>query len=101
MPSPSSPREVHMIRIPLLSCLSLLVLANLVSAQAPFAGFPGVVADPSGKTLYVQNPKGGIDALNRKDGKLHWESATVARPLAVSGDLLAAQTNSAGKANRV
>jgi hypothetical protein len=51
----------------------------------------GGVADPAGKTGFVPNPSGGIDALDLATGKLLWSSKDANRPLFATADRLFAQ----------
>jgi hypothetical protein len=55
------------------------------------------VADPEGRTGYVANGAGGIDALDLATGRRLWSTADADRPLAVAGRTLAAQVS--GKHN--
>ena len=43
---------------------------------------PGGVADPDGKTGYVVNEKGGINALDLESGKILWTRDEPAKPFA-------------------
>jgi hypothetical protein len=79
------------------SCVVLFIVVGLAAADE----VPGGVLDPSGKTIYVQNPKGGVDAVAVETGKIVWQSAETARPLAVAGTHLVVQVPDAAKANRV
>src|ERR1019366_7100571 len=54
----------------------------------------GGVADPAGKTGFVPNPSGGIDALDLATGKLLWSSKDANRPLFATADRLFAQAGS-------
>ena len=44
--------------------------------EQPAAYLPGGVADAEGKTGYLANPQGGIDAVNLKTGKLLWDTSS-------------------------
>ena len=62
---------------------------------------PGGAAAPDGKTGYVTNPKGGIDAINLESGELLWETKDASRALAAFPKGLAAWALVPGKANSV
>jgi hypothetical protein len=62
---------------------------------------PGGVADPAGKTGYLANDKGGIDAVNLETGELLWESKEAPRPLGASDQFLVCQLPVKEKANQV
>jgi hypothetical protein len=86
--------------------LPLLLGAPVLAAPAPAASgaplsIPGGVADPAGKTGYVANDKGGIDALDLATGELLWSTREAPRPLIAFGNKLAAQAPVEGKANQV
>src|SRR5262249_37616394 len=61
--------------------------------DGPGVVIPGGVADAEGKTGYVSNPAGGIDAVNLKTGKLLWDTKAAAKPLALDPDRLCAHAN--------
>jgi hypothetical protein len=77
---------------------SLLPLVLLWLAPTSFAFaerpqiLPGGVLDPSGKTGYVTNADGGIDALDLSTGDVRWSSREARRPVLVVGDRLYAWT---------
>lgn len=55
------------------------------------AYLPGGVADFAGKTGYLCNPKGGIDAVDLETGKVVWHSDEASQPLIVYKGLVLAQ----------
>jgi outer membrane protein assembly factor BamB len=67
--------------------------------QSPCWILPWGIVDSAGKTGYVANAKGGIDALDLATGKLLWTYADANRPLTLSGNKLLAQIGEKGKAN--
>ncbi len=52
---------------------------------------PGGIVDPTGRTAYLANAHGGIDAVDLASGELLWETAEAQRPLMVLGSHLLAQ----------
>jgi hypothetical protein len=67
----------------------------------PFLTLPGGVADAAGKTGYLANPGGGIDAVSLENGARLWASKDASFPLALLGKKLVAQAFVAGKADRI
>src|SRR5229473_1044909 len=63
--------------------------------------FPDGVADAAGKTAYVANAAGGIDAIDLAKGELLWDTKEATKPLALLGDKLLAQTPVKDKANQL
>jgi|ERR1043166_7004667 hypothetical protein len=55
------------------------------------AYLPGGIADASGKTGFLSNPKGGIDAVDFESGKQLWHSDSASHPLLIHKDELIAQ----------
>jgi hypothetical protein len=55
------------------------------------AFLPGGIADSSGKTGYLSNPQGGIDAVDLASGKVLWHSDQASHPLLIYKDRLYAQ----------
>jgi hypothetical protein len=53
---------------------------------------PGGVADLAGRTGFVANASGGIDAIDLVTGELLWQTAEAQRPLIASGNRLYATT---------
>jgi outer membrane protein assembly factor BamB len=62
---------------------------------------PGGVIPAEGKVLYVQAPKGGVEALDLKTGNVLWSTEEFARPLAVVGTKLLVEIPEKDKANVV
>jgi hypothetical protein len=62
---------------------------------------PGGVVDAEGKTGYLANPAGGIDAIDLSTGRLRWSSPKASKPLALAANRLAAQATIKGKANQL
>ena len=62
---------------------------------------PGVVIDTDRSEAYVMSPTGGIVALDLAAGSQVWHSTDAAKPLAVSGDLLISQAETAGPNNEL
>jgi hypothetical protein len=60
---------------------------------------PGGVADLAGRTGFVANASGGIDAIDLVTGELLWQTAEAQRPLVAGGDRLFAHT--VGKDNQL
>jgi outer membrane protein assembly factor BamB len=56
----------------------------------------GVVLSPQHGFAYVMRPGGGLAAVNLASGKIQWSTDKAAKPLAVAGDRLIAQTESQG-----
>jgi hypothetical protein len=52
---------------------------------------PCGIADPAGRTGYLANAHGGIEAVDLKTGDLLWESNEAQRPLLIIGSRLLAQ----------
>ncbi|MFO0967815.1 MAG: hypothetical protein U0793_19815 [Gemmataceae bacterium] len=52
---------------------------------------PGGIADLSGKTGFLVNPGGGIDAVDLETGKVLWHSDAASYPLVIHDDRLYAQ----------
>jgi hypothetical protein len=75
-----------------------LLSVKPVAAQRPQI-LPSGVLDPSGKTGYVTNAEGGIDALDLSTGDVLWTSKEARRPVLVVGDQLYAQAPVKAKAN--
>jgi len=67
-----------------------VVAANDADFLAP-AYIPGGVTDDKGEVGYLANPKGGVDAVDLKSGKLLWHSDEASFPLIVHKDRLLAQ----------
>jgi hypothetical protein len=86
---------------PLVSIVLLGLLApRLVAAPVPPAQvLPGGIADAAGKTGYVTNETGGIDAIDLATGDLLWASKEGHRPVFVVGDRLYAEAPVQGRAN--
>jgi hypothetical protein len=88
---------------------SRLVLLAALAVPAAFPGepeaarhvllLPGGVADLAGRTGFVANASGGIDAIDLVTGELLWQTAEAQRPLLASGDRLYAHT--VGKDNHL
>src|SRR5687768_16853842 len=92
------------------SCFVPAVLCFLLGLVPAAAGkgvlrmpvvIPGGVADAGGKTGYVANPTGGIDAIDLQSGKLLWATEEASRPLVAFGHRLVAQAGRKGRANSV
>jgi outer membrane protein assembly factor BamB len=62
---------------------------------------PGGVADAAGKTGYLANDKGGIDAVNLETGELLWDSKEPGKPLIVRDQRLIIQVPVKDKPNQV
>jgi hypothetical protein len=60
---------------------------------------PGGLADPAGRTGYLANPHGGIDAIDLKNGELLWTTTEAEKPLFLQGSRLVAQAGT--KRNRI
>ncbi len=71
------------------------------SAQETGVPLPIGVADAEGKVGYVPGAKGGVEAINLETGEVLWTTKDNAKPLALSGKLLAAQVAVPGKANSI
>lgn len=66
---------------------SLIVPASRADRiSEPVPRLPAGVAAPDGKTVYVANHTGGIDALELSTGKLKWSLAGLASPVLATGD---------------
>jgi hypothetical protein len=69
---------------------SLLLLLLYVPRGATQPLLPGGVADPTGRTGFLINPQGGIDAVDLVSGDLLWSTTDARRPLLVHADRLIA-----------
>ncbi len=78
-----------------------MVLAAPAPDRPDSVGFPDGVADAAGKTAYVANAAGGIDAIDLAKGELLWDTKEATKPLALLGDKLLAQTPVKDKANQL
>ena len=82
--------------------LAVIVTTAFIAYAAPVNSFelaPGVVVDPASGVIYTMNPNRGIDAIELSSGKLRWGSDASAKPMAVSGEKLLAQTDASGNGN--
>jgi hypothetical protein len=70
--------------------LAVLSVPSL-GAAAPALPLPCGLADPAGRTGYLSNPAGGLDAVDLVTGDLLWQTSEAQRPLLVAGDRLYAQ----------
>jgi hypothetical protein len=80
---------------------SLVLLALFLPGPARAAGegedstrmilLPGGIANAAGRTAYLANATGGIDAVDLTTGGLLWQTYEAQRPLLLSGDRLVAQ----------
>jgi hypothetical protein len=76
----------------LLGPFAATALAAPPVAGAPRAiPFPGGLLDPSGRTAYLSNASGGLDAVDLTSGELVWQTTEAQVPLLVAGDRLYAQ----------
>jgi hypothetical protein len=57
----------------------------------PVVPLPAGIADPAGRTGYVANPAGGIDAIDLVTGDVLWQTTEAQRPLLAAGERLYAQ----------
>jgi hypothetical protein len=72
--------------------LSALLLPGAgITAEVRATAFPAGILDPSGRTAYVSNAAGGIDALDLITGDTIWRTNEAQVPLLVAGDRLYAQ----------
>jgi hypothetical protein len=71
--------------------LTMLAVPSLSAAAVPGVPLPCGLADPAGRTGYLANTSGGIDAVDLVTGDLLWHTAEAQRPLLVVGDRLYAQ----------
>jgi hypothetical protein len=62
---------------------------------------PGIVIDRDRGEAYAMSPDGGILALDLARGEPVWRSEDAAKPLAVAGELLAGQAETAGPDNEL
>ena len=72
--------------------------AALRRAESAFELCPGVVVDPTGGALYLMSPEGGIEKVSVASGEVLWSTTQGAKPLALYGDLLMAQSVPGGAA---
>jgi hypothetical protein len=91
-----------MIRTLAILCVALAA-ATISAGEDGGTGkpFPGGIADAKLKTLYVQAPAGGIEAVDLTSGKTQWSTEGFAEPLALTGNKLLVQAHEKGKANAV
>jgi len=61
----------------------------------------GVLVNSNEPTVYLMNPKRGIDAVDLSSGKLLWSTTNAAKPLLLHGRRLVAQAESAAPGNRL
>lgn len=61
----------------------------------------GLLIDPARELAYLMRPGGGVEAVNLADGSIVWSNDLAARPLALSGDLLISQTQTAEQGSRL
>src|ERR1700736_6055757 len=62
--------------------------AGLTAAAAPASPLPCGVADPGGRTGFISNPGGGIDAVDLATGDLLWNVDEAKRPALADGGRL-------------
>jgi hypothetical protein len=74
----------------LLICSEQAISQPRVSAP-PVIVQPGIVVHPELGVVYVMNKDGHVEAVGLTRGETRWTTATVAKPLAVNGDILVAQ----------
>jgi hypothetical protein len=90
-------------------CAFLALLTLLVPAHGAGGGqdsatpvaLPVGIADAAGKTGFLPNASGGIDAVNLENGELLWDTKLANRPLVAFEQKLAAYAPVEGKANQV
>jgi hypothetical protein len=78
------------------SCLFAVVPAAF--GQQAFAGYslaPGVLIDSDNGVAYVMTPRSRVEAIGLKDGEVVWSSLAAARPIAIRGERIIAQVESA------
>jgi hypothetical protein len=88
-----------MLSVRRLGPLVLLALFPLGPARAESDGedstrmilLPGGIANAAGRTAYLANATGGIDAVDLPTGALLWQTYEAQRPLLLSGDRLVTQ----------
>jgi hypothetical protein len=81
--------------------LSAVTPAGAGQAEKNGLPLPIGVAAADGKVGYVPGAKEGVEAINLETGAVLWSTKEPAKPLALSGKLLAAQVAVPGKANHV
>src|SRR5437879_933266 len=89
-------------RWPAIALLCVALSAHAADREGPTqrpVALPGGTADPAGKTGFVANATGGIDALNLSDGKLLWKTKDASKPLVALDRRLVAWAPVKGKAN--
>lgn len=74
---------------------------SLRRSEAAFDLVPGVLVDRLGNRIFLMSPERGIDALSLSSGNLDWSSDAAAKPLAIYGDVLIAQADSASASARM
>jgi hypothetical protein len=65
------------------------------TAAEGFSVAPGVLVDPANGVAYLMTPKRQVEAVTLKDGEVVWSSSAAARPIAIRGDRIIAQAESA------
>jgi hypothetical protein len=78
------------------SCLFAIVPTAF--AQHAVEGFslaPGVLIDSANEVAYVMTPKSRVEAITLKDGEVVWSSFAAAKPIAIRGERIIAQVESA------
>jgi hypothetical protein len=78
-----------------------VVLAAPAADRPASIPFPDGIAASDGKTAFVINADGGIDALDLAKGELLWDTKEAVKPLALKGKLLMAQTFVKDKGNQL
>jgi hypothetical protein len=66
----------------------LAALAPAAAAAPPAVPLPCGVADAAGRTGFLANPAGGVDAVDLATGDLLWDSPDARRPLLAADDRL-------------
>lgn len=77
---------------------------QMPAGQAPDQAFrlgSGIVVGAAGAELFLMRPAGGIEAVSTELGQTIWTSSAAARPIAMQGDLLLAQAETTGRADKV
>ncbi len=78
------------------SCLFAVV--STAFGQHAVEGFslaPGVLIDSANEVAYVMTPQSRVEAITLKDGEVVWSSFAAAKPIAIRGQRIIAQVESA------
>jgi len=84
-----------------IAVLAFVLFPLAVSAQQRIALREGLIIDPTQPVAYVMTPERGIAAIDLITGGTRWTSTAAAKPLAIVGNRLVGQVESAALTNRL